>query len=255
MILVKSKIIDIFDSPKMNTNYLQKTAFALICALLIMASCKHEPEIKPITSNGNGGGNPNNGEPCDSNIVYFNKDVLPILNSNCAMTGCHDAGTASEGIVLSSYSQLMNAAIVVPNNPGNSDLIDVITETRPDKVMPPPPRPKLTAAQVALLTKWINQGAKDVNCQNTGCDSTNVTYANQISSIMTGYCVGCHNNSSAGGNILLTNYNEVKTAIQSKNLLCSVEHTGCSPMPKGGAKLDACKIAQIKKWQNTGFNP
>jgi len=76
------------------------TSLTVFIFLVILEACQHKAEIinpttKPTDTTGN-----NNPTPWDSNIVYFDKDILPILNSNCAMSGCHDAGTAAEGIIL-----------------------------------------------------------------------------------------------------------------------------------------------------------
>jgi hypothetical protein len=47
------------------------------------------------------------GTPCDPAVVYFEKDVLPILTSNCAYSGCHNAASAKDGIVLDNYANVI----------------------------------------------------------------------------------------------------------------------------------------------------
>ena len=116
------------------------------------------------------------GIPCSPDSVYFEKDILPILRSNCAKSGCHDVASHQDDVILDSYGNVMNSDIIKPFNLNGSDLYEVITETDPDKVMPQPPNQKLTTDQVALIAKWISQGAKNLTCnENAGqCDTTNV---------------------------------------------------------------------------------
>ena len=96
-------------------------------------------------------------------------------------------------------------------------------------MMPPPPNAKLSSDQIALISKWIQQGAKNNKCNE--CDTTNVTYSVQVTSIMNN-CVSCHNASSPSGNIRLDNYTNVKTQVDNGKLIGSIEHkAGFSPMP------------------------
>lgn len=219
---------------------------AVLLIFIILEACQHKAPIEIPNSNGSGDTtkipNPN---PCDSNIVYFDKDILPILNSNCAMSGCHDAGTAAEGVILNSYDKVMATAKVRPYDPGNSELYEVITETRQDKIMPPPPAAKLTAAQIALIAKWINQGAKKIDCNQTNCDTTNVTYSKQVAPMLTTYCVGCHNASLASGNVKLHTYADAKQATLNGNVVGSVIG---GTMPKGSTPLTACNKRILQLW-------
>lgn len=73
--------------------------------------------------------------------VYFSRDVLPLLVSNCAMAKCHDEASHKDGVVLTTYAYVMRN--ITPGNLSRSELYDAITETNPEDVMPPPPR-KLT---------------------------------------------------------------------------------------------------------------
>ncbi len=213
--------------------------------LVILEACQHKTEIvnpttKPTDTTGN-----NNPTPCDSNIVYFDKDILPILNSNCAMSGCHDAGTAAEGIILNSYTNVMATGRITPFNPGKSELYEVITETKPDKIMPPPPAAKLSATQIALIAKWINQGAKKVDCNSSSCDTLNVTYTKQVSKLLTANCVGCHNAAKPSGSVLLDTYDNAKQFTLNGNVVGSVLG---GTMPKGATPLNACNKRILQLW-------
>lgn len=62
---------------------------------------------------------------------------------------------------------------IIPGKADNSKLYRVLFETGKDK-MPPAPNADLTAAQKAMIGKWINEGAKNtINCNNT-CDSNSL---------------------------------------------------------------------------------
>jgi hypothetical protein len=85
------------------------------------------------------------------------------------------------------------------------------------------------------------------------CDSSVVTYSKNISSIMSSYCINCHGADAAslGGSIDFRTYEGVKAKID-RIYGCMNHSSGYSPMPKGGNKLDDCKIQQVKKWKDTG---
>ena len=90
------------------------------------------------------------------------------------------------------------------------------------------------------------------------CDTASVTYSGQVAAILQTSCLACHSNSSApisGGGIALEGHANLSSYISnnSTRFIGSIEHTsGYSTMPKGGNKMDDCKISQIKKWMNDG---
>ncbi|MCG9879179.1 MAG: hypothetical protein MH472_01135 [Bacteroidia bacterium] len=223
--------------------------------VFLSLACQHKPtEVvtpnKPADTTQTGGGGK---QPCDSNIIYFAKDILPILNSNCAMSGCHDNGTAADGIILTSYEKVMQSGVVTPFNLSNSDLHEVITETRPDKVMPPPPRTKLSAEQISKIEKWINQGAKNIICDDDNCDTVNISYANMISKTMQTNCIGCHGNTNPSAGITLSTYAGLSSVAANGKLVGSITHAaGFKAMPVG-SKLSACEIKQVQKWVDMGY--
>ena len=51
-------------------------------------------------------------DSCHSDTIYFEQEVLPILTSNCAYSGCHDQGSAEDDIVLTTYETLIESDIV-----------------------------------------------------------------------------------------------------------------------------------------------
>lgn len=242
----------------------------LMTNMLLSESCKHDPLGDPI---GPGPidttGNPvdttenpvdtnNQGTPCDPAVVYFNLEILPILRSNCAKSGCHDAITHQEGIILDSYESIFNSDeddLVVPFDLGDSEIFEKITEDDPDKRMPPPPNQRLTADQINAIALWIQQGAKNLDCNpNTGqCDTTNITYSGFVAPFLINTCVGCHSGPTPSGNINLSTYAGVQAVALSGRMYGAISHApGFQPMPRGGAKLSQCTIDKIKSWINDG---
>ena len=193
-------------------------------------------------------------EPCDPNKVYFQRDILPIVSSNCAKSGCHDAATKVEGLNLSTYNGVMS--IVVPGKPGSSELIEVINATKAKDLMPPAPNTPLTAEQKTKISQWISDGALNEVCvsDSGSCTTTTVSYAKDVSKIITTNCVGCHGGGTISKNIDLSSYNGVKSAASSGKLYNSIAQNGsASPMPKAPAqKLSACDISAIKIWVDAG---
>ena len=214
-------------------------------------SCKHDVPVGPATQHPISNTPVDTGKPCDPNTVYFQRDVLPILLSNCTMSGCHNASDREDGVVLDSYASVMATADVRPGNAGGSDLYEVLVEDDDDKRMPYGKAP-LTAAQIATIQTWISQGAKNEICGTNTCDTTSVTYSATISPIISSNCQGCHNASLASGGYNFTSHAGLAVAANNGKLVGAVSHAaGFKPMPQGG-KLTDCQITQIKKWVKLG---
>lgn len=224
-----------------------------VCCIYFGAGCKHEIP-QPIILGGDSGAGSGNGSgsgsgiPCDPDSVYFEQQILPLLVSNCSQSGCHNAASAQDGVILTSYSNLMNTA-------GTGDLIDVITETDPDKIMPPPGETPLTSAQISLIQTWVQQGAQNNYCDQAlgPCDTLNVTYNAVVKPVLQAKCVGCHSGTSASAGINLSTWAGVNASAQAGSLTGSINHLpNYSPMPKSGPKLPACEIRQIEIWVSQG---
>jgi hypothetical protein len=228
--------------------------FVMVLLMLMLSSCKHEPGILPVkpTDSGNtGGNNISEQSTCDPDSAYFQTQVLPILVSNCAKSGCHNAADHKEGIILDSYSNVMATGDIVPGRADQSKIYKAIIESDPDDIMPPPPA-AMSNTQINMIFNWIEQGAQNNTCSDA-CDTNNVTFNGTIFPLMQSYCTGCHSGSSPAGQIALTNYQNISVVAQNGKLLGSVNHsTGYVPMPKGGNKLPDCRIDQIRIWIQNG---
>ncbi len=239
---------------------------AIACLLAQLAtlstSCKHQPlfdddGLGPIDSTDTIDiiDTIPTGTPCDPDKVYFESQVLPILISNCAMSGCHNAASHQDGVVLDSYAKVMQTGKVKPFKPNDSDLYEVITETDLDDRMPPPPNAALSQDQIQVIRKWIEQGALDLKCDPNagGCDTTNVSFSQTLSPVINTFCKGCHSGTNPSAGIGLDTYNGVKTVALNGKLYGAIAwSTGFQKMPQGGNKLDACTISQFKSWIDAG---
>jgi uncharacterized membrane protein len=226
----------------------------IVALSLGLMSCQHDPILMTETPTDVGDTTSVSGNTCNSDSVYFAKDVLPILATSCALSGCHDAQTHEDGVALIDYSRTISTGKVKAFNASNSKLYRSLLASGEDR-MPPSPRAALTSAQIGIIKKWIDQGAQNLTCDPdaAGCVSTNVKFSAFIQPLIVSKCQGCHNNGSTGGNIFLRNYTEIKATAVSGTLYGSVSHAaGYSAMPKVGAKLSACDLAKIKSWIDAG---
>ena len=98
--------------------------------------------------------------------VRFNQHVRPILSGNCFY--CHGPDPKHREADLrldlreGATADLGGYAAIVPGKPDESTLIKRVTSTDPDEHMPPPAskKPHLTDEQIAILRRWIEQGAE-----------------------------------------------------------------------------------------------
>jgi hypothetical protein len=229
--------------------------------LVFMSGCKHDPPVLPATvadvtgDNGNNNGNSGvtyNESTCDPDTVYFTNDILPLFISNCAKSGCHDVATHREGIILNSYSNIISTGRIEPFNPSHGKIMESVTTSESDDVMPPSPNAHLTSAQINMINTWINQGALNNSCSGH-CDTIAVTYSGTVVPLLQAKCVGCHNNSSASANVNLSSYSGVMVEVANGKLLGTINHAaGYSAMPYGGNKMPQCEIDEIRIWINAG---
>ena len=234
-------------------------AFTALWCLVALQSCRREPVYVgtldtgiPIDTSDNGG-DPIT-DPCDPDSVYFSQQVLPILTSNCAKSGCHDAATAEEGIVLDNYTNTRNTGKIKINDPTDSKLYKVLIDNDPDDRMPPPPAAPLSQDQRQLILKWIQQGALNLSC-TPDCDTALVTFGGSIQPLISQKCQGCHSGASPQGGLSLSNYTEIKATVNNGKLWGAITHSsGFSPMPYplGNPKMSACDIRKVQKWIDAG---
>jgi len=94
----------------------------------------------------------------------FNKSIEPILADHCY--ACHgpDPGGRKAGLRLDraiwAFAKLKDGkTAIVPKDTGQSELLKRVSSSDPDEHMPPSGHDALSADQVAILRRWISQGA------------------------------------------------------------------------------------------------
>jgi hypothetical protein len=183
-------------------------------------------------------------------FACFSRDILPVLVSRCASTGCHDAITHEERYVFSSYSTTMTA--VTPGNPNDSKLYEVIKLATGEEKMPPAGSPQLTVAEIDSIAAWISYGALNQFCGET-CDTINpVTFSGTIWPVLQTSCTGCHSGAAPSGGVLLANYNNVAAIATNGTLINALKGNGVPGMPPGGS-FSVCRIRQFEIWINNGY--
>lgn len=188
--------------------------------------------------------------------VCFKQTIQPLIVSSCATTGCHDAVTAREGYAFTDYNSIKKA--VRPFQPDASKLYRVLFEGGEDR-MPPSPNEPLTTAQKELIHTWIAEGALNSDCPDAACDTSGqISFSNDIFTVINIACVGCHNGNTTNGGVNLSDYNNIKnvasTTVNGTSLLTGVikKEPGFVAMPPSGS-LDACDIRKIELWIEQGF--
>jgi len=116
-----------------------------VCSILVY-SCRHESD--DILSSGN---------------VCFERDVLPIFQSSCGYTGCHDEATAKSGYVYEDYTSILKS--VKPYKSNESKAYAVLIDEWSNQFMPPDAPLSLSSRKIIRL--WIDQGAKNTICPDS----------------------------------------------------------------------------------------
>jgi uncharacterized membrane protein len=121
--------------------------FAAATSAALLAACNPAPPAPPPVS--------------------FHKDVVPIMEKHCV--SCHapgKPGTDASGFVVDSYAAVMKGTklgpVVLPGDAISSTLIRLVEgRADPSINMPHGQGDKLSAAEIATLRAWVQQGAKN----------------------------------------------------------------------------------------------
>jgi hypothetical protein len=97
-----------------------------------------------------------------SGEVSFSRDIAPILVAKCQT--CHGAEKAKGKYRLHTFDWLVKPGssgepVVTPGDPKKSEFYRLLVEKDPDSRMPQKDDP-LPATQIALIERWIKNGAK-----------------------------------------------------------------------------------------------
>jgi hypothetical protein len=198
-------------------------SFSLIA---LLSSCEHDAEL-PLPVEG------------VKSSVCFDSTVFKIIEDNCAMSGCHN-GSGEKGSLLT-YEEIRNK--IKPGDPNASELYKAIVPNRFTRRtnMPPSPRAALDNSEITLIELWILQEGK--------------SFSKVVLPIIQSNCQaeGCHSGAEPAADLLLTDFNQIKNAVENKSLEKHIQQLDdYSLMPPGG-QLSDCDISQIKKWISNGL--
>ncbi|MEK6238078.1 MAG: DUF1549 domain-containing protein [Planctomycetales bacterium] len=90
--------------------------------------------------------------------VDFAHQVMPVLRKHCAE--CHVGASKKGGLKMNTRSDLLaggeSGAVVVPGDSGKSRMIELL-ESNDDAERMPPKGPRVSAGDIAILKKWIDE--------------------------------------------------------------------------------------------------
>ena len=95
--------------------------------------------------------------------AYYTAQVKPILDANCAR--CHGGENHRGGLNMDTRESLLKGGhhgpAIVPGDGAKSMMVKLIRHEGPadDPMDMPPKKDKLSDADIAVVTKWINAGA------------------------------------------------------------------------------------------------
>jgi hypothetical protein len=139
----------------------KRTQYAVLvigCAVAAAAGCGSGRTV--------GGGNTDT--PTN---VNFATQIQPIFTRNCAITGCHAADTASQGLILAegqAHANLVNVEStevpprlrVEPGNSAGSYMYEKISQAQPTLGARMPLGSNLPGDEIELIRIWIDEGAQ-----------------------------------------------------------------------------------------------
>lgn len=104
-------------------------------------------------------------DPALPSVVDFNRDIRPILSDNCYQCHGPDKNKRKAQLRLDTKEGLFGAPkgtpTIVPQKADASELVRRLTTTDKNERMPDPKSGKsLSTHQIALIKKWIDQGAE-----------------------------------------------------------------------------------------------
>ncbi|MFP6614181.1 MAG: c-type cytochrome domain-containing protein [Pirellulales bacterium] len=220
----------------------------------------------------------------DPNNVSFKHEVAPILLQRCG--GCHGGRRPKGDLSMATFRLLARgvggSAIIDPGESNISQMIEVIR----DGDMPKGGG-KVSRGELALLAKWIDQGAKfdggnadtplrEIVAANGSSNPTNpvpttpaepgqIAFSTHVAPILAQHCTNCHGGQRPRNQLNLSSFQLMMrggmngAAIQPGKpsgslLIQKIKGTAAdgARMPLNAAPLSANVIADIEKWVAAG---
>ena len=104
-------------------------------------------------------------------------------------------------------------------------------------------------AIVIMISSCSYDNKETLYPQDPGCDTINVSYAEDIQTIFDNNCTMCHSGATPPGGFSLEDYASAVITAKSGRLMGAIKHqSGYLAMPQGANKLDDCSINKIEAW-------
>lgn len=94
----------------------------------------------------------------DDSDVDFDSQIAPILSHRCV--SCHSPGINKGGLSLATINDALDAGYIVPGQPDDSHLVDLISSVDGEPPEMPGDGDPLSDEQVQLIRGWIAAGAR-----------------------------------------------------------------------------------------------
>ncbi len=114
----------------------------------------------------------------------------------------------------------------------------------------------LTITFIFILCSCSETSPIDLIVDNSSKQTEIVSYELDVKPIINTNCIACHGTIPiAGSPMSLTNLEQVKAAILTRNLLnrINLNNNDSRAMPQGGPKMQQTQIDIITKWQTQNF--
>jgi len=208
-----------------------------------ISSCTHKADLENIPE------------------ICFERDVLPVFQNSCAISGCHDSQGESD-LVLNNYVSISHA--VVPGNPYSSKAYKSIIAVSGENRMPPD-KP-LSLENRSLIRLWIEQGAGLTTCpdttgQGSGYVNPLACFSRDILPVLVSRCAsaGCHDAITHQNGYVFSSYSTTVTAVtpgnpQESKLYEVIKFaSGEDKMPPAGSpQLTVAEIDSVAAWISDG---
>ncbi len=193
--------------------------------------------------------------------ICFERDVLPIFQNSCAISGCHD-GSGEPDPALTGYVSISHA--VEPGKPYSSSIYRAIIATSGEDKMPPDQ--PLSLDNRTIIRLWIEQGALLTVCQDdpgqgNGYFNPLACFSRDIQPVLVSRCAttGCHDAITHEEGFVFSVYSTTMSAVtpgnpdESKLYQVIKFESGEEKMPPAGnPQLTTAEIDSIQAWISYG---
>jgi mono/diheme cytochrome c family protein len=174
----------------------------------------------------------------------FRKDVEPVLLASCKV--CHMGSNPPAKLRLDSPAGILagsqSGRVIVPGKPSESLLVQRVSQ----KTMPP--GKPLPDAEIALITAWVEQGAKMPAGELPAASAGKPVLKIPQQAMLNQYCAECHSD-------MRRMFDRLDTAGVAKDaeqweLVVRKLRAGMMP-PSGAPRPDAAKLEGLVSWLET----